>query len=208
MDKTLVIGIAGGSGSGKTTVAEMIAEDLGNERVMLIVQDNYYKDLAHLAPEERAKVNFDHPASFDSELMSYHLEQLKNGMAIEMPIYDFKTHTRLKETIHVEPRQVLIVEGILVLDTEELRNRMDVKIYIDTDDDIRFIRRLKRDIQERGRDLESVIDQYLSTVRPMHFEFVDKSKRNADIILPWRGFNAAAVSMVKNMVRGFLDLEQ
>ena len=207
MDKTLVIGIAGGSGSGKTTVAEMIAEDLGNDRVELIVQDNYYKDLVHLTPEQRAKVNFDHPDSFDAQLMSEHLQLLKEGKAIEMPIYDFVSHTRHKETIPITPKEVLIVEGILVLDSPRLRDIMDVKIYIDTDDDVRFIRRLKRDIQMRGRDLDSVIDQYLSTVRPMHFEFVDKSKRYADIILPWRGFNAAAVSMVKNMVRGFLDLE-
>lgn len=207
MAKSLVIGIAGGSGSGKTTVAEMMVEDLGPERVVLVVQDNYYKDLAHLTPEERAKVNFDHPDSVDSELMADQLGKLKNGETIQMPIYDFKTHIRLKETITVTPKEVLIIEGILVLDDENLRNIMDVKIYIDTDDDVRFIRRLKRDIQERGRDLESVIEQYLTTVRPMHFEFVDKSKRYADIILPWRGFNTAAVSMVKNMVRGFLDLE-
>ncbi len=207
MNKILAIGIAGGSGSGKTTVAEMIAEDLGKERVVLIVQDNYYKDLSHLPPAERAKVNFDHPDSFDAQLMAEHLHTLKAGKPIEMPIYDFVTHTRQKETTTVEPKQVLIVEGILVLDSPRLRDGMDVKIYIDTDDDVRFIRRLKRDIQVRGRDLESVINQYLTTVRPMHFEFVDKSKRYADIILPWRGFNAAAVSMVKNMVRGFLDLD-
>jgi uridine kinase len=207
MDKTIVIGIAGGSGSGKTTVAEMIAEDLAKERALLLVQDNYYKDLAHLPPSERAKVNFDHPDSFDAHLMTEHLRQLKAGKTIQMPIYDFKTHTRQKETIPVAPREVLIVEGILVLDSEELRGLMDFKIYVDTDDDIRFIRRLRRDILERGRNLDSVIDQYLDTVRPMHFEFVDKSKRYADIILPWRDFNTAAVSMVKNMLRGFLDLE-
>jgi uridine kinase len=208
MGKTLVIGIAGGSGSGKTTVAEMIAEDIGNDRVVMIVQDNYYKDLKHLPPEERAKVNFDHPDSIDAVLMAKQLRALKKRKPIEMPIYDFTTHLRREETIHVEPRDVLMVEGILVLDRQEIRDLMDMKIYVDTDDDIRFIRRLKRDIAERGRNVDSVINQYLDTVRPMHLEFVDKSKRCADIIIPWRDFNAVAVGMVKNMVRGFLDIDK
>ena len=204
MSKNLVIGIAGGSGSGKTTVAEMISKDLGEERVVLILQDNYYKDLGHIPSEERAKVNFDHPDSIDAPLMARHLRDLKNGKAIDMPVYDFKTHTRLKKTIKVHPKEVLIIEGILVLEREEQRNLMDFKIYVDTDDDIRFIRRLKRDIAERGRNMESVINQYLKTVRPMHLEFVEKSKRYADIILPWRDFNTAAVYMVINMLRGYL----
>ncbi len=208
MAKNLVIGIAGGSGSGKTTVAEMIAKDLGEDRCVIITQDNYYKDLAHLPVEERAKVNFDHPDAIDGVLMAKHIELLKNGNSIKMPIYDFKTHTRLKETITVEPREFLIVEGILVLEREEIRNQLDIKIYVDTDDDIRFIRRLKRDIVERGRNMESVIQQYLDTVRPMHLEFVEKSKRYADIILPWRDFNPNAVNMVIKMLRGHLELEE
>lgn len=207
MGEILVIGIAGGSGSGKTTVAEMIAEDVGQSRVLMIVQDNYYKDLKHLQPEERAKVNFDHPDSIDAVLMSKHLRALKSGKSIQMPIYDFKTHLRREETIQVDPREVLIVEGILVLERDEIRKLMDVKIFVDTDDDIRFIRRLKRDIVERGRDVDSVINQYLGTVRPMHLEFVDKSKRHADIIIPWRDLNPTAVGMVKNMVHGFLNIK-
>jgi uridine kinase len=206
-ERPIVIGIAGGSGSGKTTVTEMIAKDLGEDRVTLIFQDNYYKDLRHLRPEERAKVNFDHPDSIDSKLMEYQISQLRNGTSIQMPLYDFKTHTRQKESITVNPKEILIIEGILVLDCREMRNLMDIKIYVDTDDDIRFIRRLRRDIIERGRDIDSVIGQYLSTVRPMHLEFVEKSKRYADIILPWRDFNTAAVSMVIKMVRGFIELE-
>ncbi|MCE1245302.1 MAG: uridine kinase [Firmicutes bacterium] len=207
MEKGLVIGIAGGSGSGKTTVAEMIAEALGEERVTLLVQDDYYKDLSHMTPEERAKVNFDHPDSIDAECMAQHVSMLKNGSSIEKPSYDFKTHTRRKETDTVTPKEVVIIEGILVLDSNKLREQMDLKIFVDTDDDIRFIRRLKRDIQDRGRDLDSVIHQYLTTVRPMHFEFVEKSKRYADIILPWRDYKISAITMVINMVRGYLDLE-
>jgi uridine kinase len=185
----------------------MIAEALGEERVTLLVQDDYYKDLSHLKPEERAKVNFDHPDSIDAECMAAHVEILKNGNSIEKPHYDFKTHTRMVKTETVNPKEVVIIEGILVLDSEKLRDQMDLKIYVDTDDDIRFIRRLKRDIQERGRDLDSVIQQYISTVRPMHFEFVEKSKRYADIILPWRDYKISAITMVINMVRGYLDLE-
>lgn len=200
----LVIGIAGGTGSGKTTVADMIAQDLGPHRVVVVVQDNYYKDLGHVPQTSRGRVNFDHPDSIDSELMARHIRELKNGRAIEMPVYDFKTHTRLPQTIHVDPRESVIVEGILVLELDEIRDLLDVKIYVDTDDDLRFIRRLKRDIVERGRSVESVIEQYLTTVRPMHLEFVEKSRRHADIIVPWRDFNTAAVGVVINMVRGFL----
>lgn len=207
MSKKLVIGIAGGSGSGKTTVAEMIAKDLGENRVVIVFQDNYYKDLAHLPPAERAKVNFDHPDAIDAKLMAEQIRLLKNGRPIEMPVYDFKTHVRVDRTVTVNPREILIIEGILVLEREEIRNLMDLKIYVDTDDDIRFIRRLKRDISERGRDMEAVIRQYLDTVRPMHLEFVEKSKRYADIILPWRDFNPNAVSMVIKMLRGHIELE-
>jgi len=206
--RSLVIGIAGGSGSGKTTVAEMIAQDFGQNRVVLISQDSYYKELGHLPLAERAIMNFDHPDAIDSELMAEHIRRLKDGEPVDIPVYDFTTHNRRPERRHVEPGDVLIVEGILILATDEIRELLDMKIYIDTDDDIRFIRRLKRDILERGRSVESVIDQYLRTVRPMHLEFVEKSKRRADIILPWRDFNTAAVGMVIGMVRGFVELGQ
>lgn len=206
MKKGLVIGIAGGSGSGKTTVAKMIAKSLGENRVTVLVQDNYYKDLSYMDPEKRKQVNFDHPDSIDSETMSSNIKNLKSGDSIEMPVYDFKTHVRKPETIKVFPKDVVIIEGILILDSAPLRDLMDLKIFVDTDDDIRFIRRLKRDIQERGRDLDSVIHQYLTTVRPMHLEFVEKSKRYADIILPWRDYKSSAIEMVINMVRGYLDL--
>jgi len=206
MKKAMVIGIAGGSGSGKTTVAQLIAKALGEDKVTLIVQDNYYKDLSFLEPEERAKTNFDHPDSIDAEYMAKHVKMLKQGERIDMPLYDFKTHIRKEDTKRVEPKSVLIIEGILVLDNEELRDLMDLKIYVDTDDDIRFIRRLKRDIKDRGRSVDSVIHQYLTTVRPMHLEFVEKSKRYADVILPWRDYKAAAIEMVINMVKGYLGL--
>ncbi|MBM4395757.1 MAG: uridine kinase [Deltaproteobacteria bacterium] len=208
MSRSLVIGIAGGSGSGKTTVAELIASDFREDRVVLISQDSYYKELGHLPLGTRARVNFDHPDSIDSDLMADHVRRLRDGETVDIPIYDFATHNRRPEMRHLEPRDVLIVEGILILALDEVRSLLDVKIYIDTDDDIRFIRRLKRDIHERGRTVDSVIDQYLDTVRPMHLEFVEKSKRRADIILPWRDFNTAAVGMVINMVRGFVELDQ
>jgi len=202
--KALVIGIAGGTGSGKTTVTDMIAKDLGKRRVAMLFQDSYYKDLAHLSLAERKAQNFDHPDAIDVELMAAHIRALKSGQPIRMPTYDFSTYTRRAKTIPAKPKRVILVEGILVLACEELRNLMDVKLYVDTDDDIRFIRRLKRDTLERGRKMESVIEQYLATVRPMHHEFVEKSKRYADLVLPWRDFNPAAVGMMIQMVRGFL----
>jgi uridine kinase len=204
MSKALVIGIAGGTGSGKTTVAEMIAVELGKRRVAMLVQDNYYKDLAHLSFAERQAQNFDHPDAVDVELMAAHVRALKAGEPIRMPTYDFTRHLRRPRTVAMRPKRVIIVEGILVLACEELRHLMDVKLYVDTDDDVRFIRRLKRDTLERGRKMESVIEQYLTTVRPMHHEFVEKSRRWADLVLPWRDMNPAAVGMMIQMVRGFL----
>ena len=196
-----VIGIAGGTGSGKTTVADLIAEDLGPDRVALIIQDHYYRDLSHLSLEERAHFNFDHPDAIDAERMAADVRDLKAGLPVERPVYDFKTHTRRVETVRIEPRETLIVEGILVLELDEIRCQMDVKLYVETDDDLRFIRRLRRDVSERGRTVESVIEQYMDTVRPMHLEFVEKSRRYADIILPWREFNQTGVSMVIRMLR-------
>ena len=196
-----VIGIAGGTGSGKTTVADLIAEDLGPDRVALIIQDHYYRDLSHLSVEERAHFNFDHPDAIDAERMAADVRDLKAGLPVARPVYDFKTHTRRVETVRIEPRETLIVEGILVLELDEIRSQMDVKLYVETDDDLRFIRRLRRDVSERGRTVESVIEQYMDTVRPMHLEFVEKSRRYADIILPWREFNQTGVSMVIRMLR-------
>ncbi|GMV41930.1 MAG: uridine kinase [Myxococcales bacterium] len=207
MAGSFVIGIAGGTGSGKTTVAGRIARDLGTGRVVTVVQDNYYRDWSHLPPQERDRVNFDHPSAIDAALMGAHVGALKRGQAIDMPTYDFRTHTRTDRTVRVEPAEILIVEGILVLELEETRSLMDVKLYVETDDDLRFIRRLRRDVEERGRSVSSVIDQYLETVRPMHREFVEKSRRNADIILPWDERNEAAVGMVTRMLRGFVELD-
>lgn len=207
MAGSFVIGIAGGTGSGKTTVAGRIARDLGTGRVVTVVQDNYYRDWSHLPPQERDRVNFDHPSAIDAALMGAHVGALKRGQAIDMPTYDFRTHTRTDLTVRVEPAEILIVEGILVLELEETRSLMDVKLYVETDDDLRFIRRLRRDVEERGRSVSSVIDQYLETVRPMHREFVEKSRRNADIILPWDERNEAAVGMVTRMLRGFVELD-
>lgn len=208
MIKGLVIGIAGGTGSGKTTVADLVAGDLGPDRVVVLTQDNYYCDLSHLPFEERARTNFDHPDAVDFQLMADHIAELKAGRAIQMPVYDFKVHTRMPETVRVQPRDNLIVEGILVLEFEEIRDQMDLRIYVDTDDDLRFIRRLKRDIEERGRSVNSVIDQYLSTVRPMHMEFVEKNRRHADLILPWMTYNRNAVQMLIEMVRAARPISQ
>ena len=206
MAACLVIGIAGGTGSGKTTVSEAISDSLGPGRVRTVVQDHYYRDWSHLTPQDRERVNFDHPSAIDASLMGAHVAALKEGRAVDMPRYDFKSHTRRTETVRVEPSQILIVEGILVLELEETRSLMDVKLYVETDDDLRFIRRLRRDVEERGRTVDSVIAQYLETVRPMHLEFVEKSRRHADIILPWRDRNEAAVGMVIRMLRGFVEL--
>ena len=181
-NKPITIGVAGGTGSGKTTVAEAILRRVGFQHIAFLQHDAYYKDQGHLAPEERAKVNYDHPDSLDNELLIEHLKALQAWQPIEVPIYDFTTHTRTSKTRRVEPQPVILVEGILIFAVPELRELMDVKIYVDTDADIRFIRRLQRDIAERGRTMESVIEQYLATVRPMHLEFVEPSKRYACLL--------------------------
>lgn len=192
----LVIGIAGGTGSGKTTVANVIIQRVGLDNIAFLPHDAYYKDLSHLPPAQRASVNFDHPDSLDSDLIVQHIHRLKNWEAIHLPVYDFKTHSRTAQTILVEPHPVILVEGILIFTEPALRALFDVKIFVDTDADIRFIRRLERDIMERGRTTESVIHQYLSTVRPMHLEFVEPSKRYADVIIPEGGLNTVAMDMV------------
>lgn len=200
----VVIGVAGGTGSGKTTVAREILKRAGTKQISLIQHDAYYKDLSDLPLAQRAMFNFDHPDALDNELLITHLKELKAGRAIEMPVYDFKTHTRTKEVQRVEPSRVILVEGILIFADKQLRDLMDVKIYVDTDPDIRFIRRLQRDIAERGRTMESVIHQYLTTVRPMHQEFVGPSKRYADVIIPEGGFNEVAMEMVAARIRALL----
>ncbi|HQC45597.1 MAG TPA: uridine kinase [Myxococcota bacterium] len=203
MNKSQVIGIAGGTGSGKSTVADRIVSHLGADSVVIIYQDNYYLDLTHLSIEERAQWNFDHPDAVDAKLMAKHIADLKAGRAIDMPVYDFKTHTRLPDqTIRVEPKPTIIVEGILVLAIKALRSQMDVKLYVETDDDLRLIRRLKRDINERGRTVESVIEQYEKTVRPMHLAFVETSRRFADVIIPWAEYNDVGVEVLINSILG------
>ena len=204
-DTPLVIGIAGGSGSGKTTVAQEILQRVGPDRIAYIQHDSYYKDLTGLPPAQRAEVNFDHPNSLETELLIHHVKQLRAGRSIEVPIYDFSTHSRTEETFKVNPRGVIIVEGILIFVDAELRKLFDVKLFVDTDADVRFIRRLERDITERGRTAENVIKQYQVTVRPMHLEFVEPSKRYADVIIPEGGFNTAALDMVVARIESLLS---
>ncbi len=192
----LVIGIAGGSGSGKTTVAQEILNRVGPARIAFLQHDSYYKDLSGLPPTQKAAVNFDHPNSLETKLLIEHITELKNGTEVEVPIYDFSTHSRTKKSFNVLPRGVILVEGILIFAEPALRELFDLKIFVDTDDDIRFIRRLERDIAERGRTTNNVVQQYLSTVRPMHLEFVEPSKRYADVIIPEGGHNTAALDMV------------
>jgi len=201
----IVIGIAGGTGSGKTTVANVILNRVGKHRIAYLPHDAYYRDLHDLPYEQRAAINFDHPNSLESELMIQHVLQLKQGKPVDLPIYDFSIHTRTEKTIHVEAHPVIIVEGILIFAEPELRKIFDVKIFVDTDPDIRFIRRLERDIAERGRTTDMVIHQYLSTVRPMHLEFVEPSKRYADVIIPEGGLNEVAMDMIIARIEALLQ---
>lgn len=192
----MTIGVTGGSGSGKTTVARAILQRVGPKRIVHLEQDEYYRDLSHLPLEERRKVNFDHPDALETELFVAHLAQLQAGQVVESPICDFATYTRLDRTRRLEPRPVILVEGILILAEKSVRERLDIKVFVDTDADLRFIRRLMRDTAERGRTPQSVVQQYLATVRPMHLEFVEPSKRYADIIIPEGGFNRVALDLV------------
>jgi uridine kinase len=203
----LVIAIAGGSGSGKTTVANVILDKVGSHRIAYLPHDAYYRDLSNLPPTQRAEVNFDHPESLETELLIDHINTLKSWRPIDLPVYDFTHHSRTEETIRVNPQRVVIVEGILIFVETRLRELFDIKIFVDTDADIRFIRRLTRDIQERGRSTEMVVHQYLSTVRPMHLEFVEPSKRYADIIIPEGGFNSVALDIVSARVEALLKHE-
>jgi uridine kinase len=200
----LVIGIAGGSGSGKTTVAQEILQRVGPDRIAFLQHDAYYKDLSGLPPTQRAEVNFDHPNSLETELLIKHIEQLRQGQSVDVPIYDFANHSRTDQTFTVQPRSVVLVEGILIFVEAALRKLFDIKLFVDTDSDMRFIRRLQRDLTERGRTTESVVKQYISTVRPMHLEFVESSKRYADVIIPEGGFNTAAMDMVVARIEALL----
>ena len=202
--RAVTIGVAGGTGSGKTTIAHAILERVGWHHIAYLQHDAYYHDASNLPPEERARLNFDHPDALDSALLARHIQELQAGRPVDVPIYDFTTHTRRPETRRVNPEPVILVEGILIFAEPVLRDLMDIKIFVDTDPDLRFIRRLQRDIKERGRTVDSVIEQYLSTVRPMHLEFVEPSKRYADIIIPEGGFNEVALDMVVARIRALL----
>lgn len=203
--KPVVIGVAGGSGSGKTTVTKAIYEHFQGHSILMLEQDFYYKDQSHLPFEERLKTNYDHPLAFDNDLLIEHIHKLLNYEPIDKPVYDYTLHTRSNEVIRVEPKDVIILEGILVLEDERLRNLMDIKVYVDTDADIRIIRRLLRDIKERGRTLESVIEQYVNVVRPMHNQFIEPTKRYADIIIPEGGHNYVAIDLMVTKIQTILE---
>lgn len=195
--KTLIIGITGGTGSGKSTVCKSIKESIPEENIAIIEQDAYYKDQAHLSFEDRLKTNYDHPLAFDNKLLIKHLDMLCNGESIEKPIYDYELHTRdLENTVTTEAKDIVIVEGIMILEDEELRNKLDIKIYVDTEDDLRILRRIQRDIKERGRTVDSVIEQYLQTVKPAHDQFIEPYKKYSDIIIPEGGQNEVAIDIV------------
>jgi uridine kinase len=204
--KPIVIGVAGGSGSGKTTVVNYILENIGADVINLVQHDFYYRDLAHMSFDERAKQNFDHPASLETELMIRHIQALKNGFSVDIPQYDFSKHVRKAERITVNPAKVVLVDGILIYSEKALLDLMDIKIFVDTDSDVRLLRRLQRDIVERQRSLESVLKQYEQFVRPMHLEFVEPSKRYADIIIPHGGENRVALEMVCSRINRMLEI--
>lgn len=201
----LIIGVAGGSGSGKTTVVKHIINAIGEDNIVVIQHDSYYRDLKHIPFEERTKQNFDHPSALETELMIRHINALSEGYSVEVPIYDFAKHIRKDETQTVYPRKIILVDGILIFSEKQLRKSMDIKIFVDTDDDIRLLRRINRDIIERDRSLQSVLSQYEKFVRPMHLEFVEPSKRYADIIIPHGGENQVALEMVNALITGKLQ---
>ncbi|KMZ41734.1 MULTISPECIES: uridine kinase [Bacillales] len=204
MGNPVLIGVAGGSGSGKTTVAKELYRQFQNDSVTMIEQDSYYKDQSHLSPEERALTNYDHPFAFDNDLLLAHLQELMQGKAIQKPIYDFKVHNRKPEQIQVDPKDVIILEGMLILEDERIRNLMDIKVFVDTDADVRIARRIVRDIEERGRSLDSVVTQYLNVVRPMHLQFIEPTKRYADVIIPEGGYNRVALDLLSTKIGNIL----
>lgn len=202
--ETMIIGIAGGTGSGKTTLTNRLKERFGPD-VSVVYHDNYYKAHDEMPYEERCKLNYDHPDAFDTDLMIEHIRQLKAGKPILCPVYDYTVHNRSAQTVEVQPTKVIIVEGILIFQNKDLRDLMDIKIFVDTDADVRILRRIVRDVRDRGRSLDSVVNQYLSTVKPMHEQFVEPSKRNADIIIPEGGHNQVAMEMVMERVRAHIE---
>lgn len=204
MKLPIIIGVTGGSGSGKTSVSKQILKNFSDLSVMLLEQDAYYKDQSHIPMEDRLQTNYDHPLAFDSDLFYDHLCRLIQGQGIEKPIYDYARHTRSMETTYQEAREVIIVEGILILDEERLRDLMDIKVYVDTDDDIRLARRILRDIKERGRSIDAVIQQYVDVVKPMHHQFIEPTKRYADIIIPEGGYNQVAIDLLTTKVASIL----
>ena len=204
MGDYLVIGIAGGSGSGKTTLTNQIAAQF-LEQVTVIKHDNYYKAHDDMDYDERSRLNYDHPNAFDTELMIEHLKALKQGKSVECPIYDYTIHNRSKDTITIAPNKVIIVEGILIFENKDLCDLMDIRIFVDTDADLRIIRRIQRDVMERARSLESVINQYLETIKPMHEQYVEPSKKNANVIVPEGGYNQAAMEMIRNHIKNHLE---
>jgi uridine kinase len=203
--KPVVIGVAGGSGSGKTSVTKSIYDSFKGHSILMLEQDFYYKDQSHLPFEERLKTNYDHPLAFDNDLLIEHINKLLNHQSIEKPVYDYAVHTRSDQVIDVEPQDVIILEGILVLEDERLRDLMDIKLFVDTDADLRIIRRLLRDIKERGRSIDSVIDQYISVVRPMHNQFIEPTKRYADVIIPEGGHNHVAIDLMVTKIQTILE---
>ena len=205
--KCLIIGICGGTGSGKTTITDRIISTVSPERVLILQQDHYYKDFPELSIEQRAKLNFDHPDSMDIPLLIEHLRRLRTGQSIDRPVYDFARYERDTQVVRMNPSSAVIVEGILLFENKELRDLMDIKIFVDTDADLRFIRRMSRDIRERGRTVDSVIQQYLTTVRPMHMEFIEPSKRYADVIIPEGGHNEVGIDLVVQKIRSLVARE-
>jgi uridine kinase len=205
IDRPIVVGVAGGTGSGKTTVVAEILKELNPSEVVVIQHDSYYKDRSHLPIKERANINYDHPDALDTSLLAEHIKQLLAGQSVKIPLYDFATHTRKQEYQHANPCKVVVVEGILILADPELREIFDIKIFVDTDADIRFIRRMERDIAERARTRDSVIKQYINTVRPMHLEFVEPSKRYADVIIPEGGYNTVAIDVLLTKIKSIIE---
>ncbi len=204
--KPIIIGVSGGSGSGKTTVVQRVVDDLGSEQITVIQHDSYYRDRSAVPPEERARLNYDHPDALDTSLLVTHLHELRAGRPVEIPVYDFADHTRLADTVRIEPRKVVIVEGMLVLAERALRDLMDIRVFVDADPDLRLIRRVERDVSERGRAVQSVFEQYLETVRPMHLEFVEPSRRWAHLVIPEGGFNQVGVDMLVAKIRAATQL--
>lgn len=204
LKKPIIIGVTGGSGGGKTSVSRAILDSFPNARIAMIQHDSYYKDQSHMSFEERVKTNYDHPLAFDTDFMIQQLKELLAGRPVDIPIYDYKKHTRSNTTFRQDPQDVIIVEGILVLEDERLRDLMDIKLFVDTDDDIRIIRRIKRDMMERGRSLESIIDQYTSVVKPMYHQFIEPSKRYADIVIPEGVSNVVAIDVINSKITSIL----